>query len=136
VYSEPGLGTAFKIYLPRIYDTANEQSVSMFKSPMPHRICTETILLVEDDDMVRKMLKKTLSSQGYTIIEAENGKQGQTVFEAFQGIIDLVLTDVVMPEQNGIEMAIALQKRFPETEGHPDVWIHGKCHYSQWSFRP
>jgi len=114
VYSEPGLGTAFKIYLPRIYDTSDKESMSMFKSPMTHRICTETILLVEDDDMVRKMLKKTLSSLGYTIIEAENGKQGQSVFEAFQGTIDLVLTDVVMPEKNGIAMAMELQKRSPE----------------------
>jgi len=114
VYSEPGLGTAFKIYLPRVYDTSGEESMSMLNSPMAHRICTETILLVEDDDMLRKMLNKTLSSLGYSIIEAKNGKQGEAVFNAFQGTIDLLLTDVVMPEKNGIEMAMELQKRSPE----------------------
>ena len=58
-------------------------------------------------------MEKVLSL-GYTIIEAENGKQGQTIFKAFQGTIDLLLTDVVMPEKNGIEMAMELQKRFSE----------------------
>jgi len=114
VYSESGLGTAFKIYLPRVYDASDEESISRFKAPMDNRICTETILLVEDDEMLRKMLEKTLSSLGYTILKAENGKQGRTIFETFQGTIDLVLTDVVMPEKNGIEMAMEIQRHSPE----------------------
>ena len=113
VYSEPSQGTAFKIYLPRVYETSNKESMAMFKKPMENRKCTETILLVEDDDMVRNMVNKTLSSLGYTIIEAKNGKQGETVFNAFKGAINLLLTDVVMPEQNGIELAKALQRLAP-----------------------
>ena len=114
VYSEPSQGTAFKIYLPRVYETSDKERMAMSKKPMGNRKCTETILLVEDDDMVRNMVHKTLSSLGYNIIEAKNGKLGETVFEAFQGTIDLLLTDVVMPEQNGIELAKALQRLAPE----------------------
>ncbi|SLM32386.1 putative Histidine kinase [Desulfamplus magnetovallimortis] len=113
VYSEQGQGTAFKIYLPRIYETIEEKE----KQPgtiveIPH--ATETILLVEDDDMLREMINKALSSRGYTVIEAENGEQGEELFNKFEGKISLLLSDVVMPRKNGVELATALKKRSPD----------------------
>ena len=76
----PEQGTAFKIYLPRVYETSDKESMAMFKKPMENRKCTETILLVEDDDMVRNMINKTLSSLGYTIIESQKWETGRSGF--------------------------------------------------------
>jgi two-component system, cell cycle sensor histidine kinase and response regulator CckA len=103
VYSEPGRGTTFKIYLPR----ATESSPA---PGLPRKETTgvrgsETILLVEDEDPVRTLAGKVLRGLGYRVLEAKLGREALAVAQAHQGEIDLLLTDVVMPEYSGSELA-------------------------------
>ena len=105
VYSEPGRGTSFKIYLPRIEETAvpagrdgkNEMQI-------PER-GSETILLVEDEKGVRELAREYLASSGYTVIEAEDGHTALELAAMHVGPIHLLLTDVVMPGISGRELA-------------------------------
>jgi PAS domain S-box-containing protein len=103
VYSEPGQGSTFKVYLPRVGAPRRAQE------PVPHtatpRGGTETILVVEDEDIVRALACRGLREQGYTVFEARNGTEGLRMFEARPHGIDLVVTDVVMPEMGGRELA-------------------------------
>jgi two-component system, cell cycle sensor histidine kinase and response regulator CckA len=99
VYSEPGKGTTFKIYLPLLQDSkASDEAVSL-----PEAIGgTETILLGEDDEQVRQWITEVLTQVGYTVIEAGNGEELVDRFrEAIR--VDLVVLDVVMPKKNGRE---------------------------------
>jgi CheY-like chemotaxis protein len=103
VYSEVGQGTTFKIYLPRI-DAAvesEESATGLGAAPRGH----ETILLVEDEEMVRELSKEILESYGYVVISAPDGKEGLRICREFAGQIDLVITDVVMPRMSGRELA-------------------------------
>ena len=103
VYSEPGKGTAFKIYLPRIdieLRPKNETELPVKSSPG-----TETILLVEDEEMVRDLARLVLQENGYTVLEADGGRKALDIVEQRAGPIDLLLTDVVMPEMSGRELA-------------------------------
>nr|WP_321396292.1 ATP-binding protein [uncultured Desulfobacter sp.] len=109
VYSEPGSGTAFKIYLPIIDEHHTETPTDSPLNEGRDGHCHETILLVEDDANLRRMLSSSLSRQGYTIIEAENGEQGTAVFEDNKDRIDLLITDMVMPGKNGLDMAMEFQ---------------------------
>ena len=105
VYSEPGRGTSFKIYLPRIEETA-VPAVRDGKSEMqiPER-GSETILLVEDEKGVRELAREYLASSGYTVIEAEDGHTALELAAMHVGQIHLLLTDVVMPGISGRELA-------------------------------
>jgi two-component system cell cycle sensor histidine kinase/response regulator CckA len=105
VYSEPGRGTSFKIYLPRIEETAVPASRDG-KSDMqiPER-GSETILLVEDEKGVRELAREYLASSGYTVIEAEDGHTALELAAMHVGPIHLLLTDVVMPGISGRELA-------------------------------
>ncbi len=105
VYSEPGRGTSFKIYLPRIEETA-VPPVRDGKSEMqiPER-GSETILLVEDEKGVRELAREYLASSGYTVIEAEDGHTALELAAMHVGPIHLLLTDVVMPGISGRELA-------------------------------
>ncbi len=105
VYSEPGRGTSFKIYLPRIEETAVPASRDG-KSEMqiPER-GSETILLVEDEKGVRELAREYLASSGYTVIEAEDGHTALELAAMHVGPIHLLLTDVVMPGISGRELA-------------------------------
>ncbi|MBU1534358.1 PAS domain S-box protein, partial [Myxococcota bacterium] len=94
VVSEPGKGTTFAIYFPRVLDAADELE-GLRVSGLPTG--SETILLVEDETMVRKLARRVLENQGYTVIEAENGGEALLIFERQGALIDLVLTDVIMP---------------------------------------
>jgi CheY-like chemotaxis protein len=102
VYSEPGKGSTFKIYLPRVEpeEAAAEQG--------PPNLCaatgTETILLVEDEPSVRTLARELLQALGYRVLLANHGREGLAVASAFSEAIDLVVTDVVMPEMGGPEM--------------------------------
>ena len=109
VYSEPGNGTAFKIYLPILDEQHTETSADSLRNADRDGKCHETILLVEDDASLRRMLSASLSGQGYTILEAENGEQGTAVFEKNKDRIDLLITDMVMPGKNGLDMAMEFQ---------------------------
>jgi len=103
VYSEVGRGTTFKIYLPRVDEVieAEESENGSRSVPRGH----ETILLVEDEDMVRDLSKEILEEYGYVVISAPNGKEGLQICEEFEGQIDLMITDVVMPQMGGRELA-------------------------------
>ena len=114
VYSEPGRGTSFKIYLPRIDEIAPsaEQRLNQESSEIPHG--TETILLAEDEDVVRKLTCEVLEMYGYRVLEAANGGSALLICERETEPIDLLLTDVVMPEMSGRELADRLLKIRPE----------------------
>ncbi|HEY8259206.1 MAG TPA: PAS domain S-box protein [Gemmatimonadales bacterium] len=114
VYSEPGEGTTFKIYLPQL--TVEPTAVAAAGRPMaaPSSASTATILLVEDESAVRRVARRTLVESGYTVLEAANGREALAVAAAHQGSIDLVLTDMVMPEMRGGELAIQLRQVRPK----------------------
>ncbi len=110
VYSEPGRGTSVKVYLPRIDQPAVLEQEHA--SPAGRR-GTETILLVEDDDMVRHLVRETLERDGYRILDAPGPLEAKKAAEHFKSAIDLLITDVVMPKINGRELADHLVARRP-----------------------
>jgi CheY-like chemotaxis protein len=101
--SEVGCGTTFKIFLPRVEDSA--ESTSPAKSPVNANVGSETVLLVEDEESVRELVRETLSNRGYRVLEAENGEAGLRIAENSQEHIDILITDVVMPGIGGRELA-------------------------------
>jgi PAS domain S-box-containing protein len=113
VYSEPGYGTTFKIYLPRLAATGQQPSPIQPVSQLPHG--GETILLVEDEPAVRDLAIKVLRRQGYTVLEAANGEEALHLAQAHQGEIHLLLTDVIMPKMSGKALAEAVTELFPNT---------------------
>ena len=103
VYSELGIGTTFRIFLP-----VTDQTVDEARRDRPQRIVqrgSETILLVEDDEKVRKLVRGMLLSFGYEVIEARRCLDGLSIVRQHTGGIDLLLTDVVMPQMSGRELA-------------------------------
>jgi PAS domain S-box-containing protein len=113
VYSEPGLGTTFKIYLPRI----EEGSESLRPAAVPTKPLqgSETILLVEDEAMVRKLAYTVLQRNGYKVLEASNGEEALDFVQGRNGNpIHLVVTDVVMPGMSGRQLADRLVSLRPE----------------------
>jgi CheY-like chemotaxis protein len=112
VYSELGKGTSFKIYLPRVDEiVANDESVED-AADLTGR---ETVLLVEDEEVVRNLSKEILETYGYSVLVAANGREGLILGNEFQGPIDLVITDVIMPLMSGPEMAEGLRISRPDT---------------------
>jgi two-component system cell cycle sensor histidine kinase/response regulator CckA len=112
VYSEPGLGTTFKIYLPRVH----QKSDKPFSAPpaeAPPRGC-ETLLLVEDEAAVGRSEKEFLESSGYTVLDARDGEDALQVARNHSGIIHLMITDVVMPRMGGAQLAEQLSPERPE----------------------
>jgi CheY-like chemotaxis protein len=127
VYSEPGKGTTFKIYLPRI--NKMEKTGSPSKDIRKPSRGDETILLVEDDEAVRQVTLAMLEGSGYTIIEASNGAEAFRISEEHEGNIDLLLTDVVMPGMSGRELADQIERDHPGIRvlfmsGYTDNAIH------------
>jgi two-component system, cell cycle sensor histidine kinase and response regulator CckA len=129
LYSEPGLGTTFKVYLP-----ASSADVAP-AGPAVELISLEgdeTILLVEDTAMVRELVTATLEAYGYTVLAAADGHEAIALVEQTEEEIALLLTDVVMPGMNGRELAEILVARTPElrvlyTSGYPSDTVvrHG-----------
>ena len=103
VYSELGRGTTFKIYLPCVDSPAEEFKVSTAETKT--QLGTETVLLVEDEEMVREMTREILQESGYQVIEARHGHEALLVAEQHHGPIHLMLSDVVMPQMSGRELA-------------------------------
>jgi two-component system cell cycle sensor histidine kinase/response regulator CckA len=111
VQSELGRGTAFQIYLPRVEGAAEKHSVAV-----PEAVGgTETILLVEDEESVRQLVRDTLAAKGYKVLEAENGEAGVAAAAHHKGKLDLIITDVVMPGMGGREMVKQLMETRPGT---------------------
>jgi signal transduction histidine kinase len=113
VQSELGRGTTFHIYLPLVEGTAEQHSVS---APDTASGGTETVLLVEDEESVRQLVRDTLTAKGYRVLEAEHGEAGVAAAAGHRGKIDLVITDVVMPGMGGREMVKELAQTRPETK--------------------
>ena len=111
VYSESGHGTVFKVYLPRALGTA-EQPEQEDRGAVSTG--SETILLVEDEEMVRTLAAQVLSTVGYRVVDAAGGQEAIGVAESHQGHIDLLLTDAVMPEMSGMELVDRLQRIRPD----------------------
>ncbi len=113
VYSEPGFGTCFKIYLPRVQDAELTSEVPV-RQAAPAR-GRETILLVEDEETVRMLVREILQNNGYSVLEARNGAHGLELARRYNGKIHLLLTDVVMPQMSGRELAEKLAPLRPDT---------------------
>jgi len=111
VYSEPGKGTTFKIYLPLTQSIAEDVRQ---KDPLPVQKGTETILLVEDDMQVRNLMKEVLTKNGYSIIEAVDGEDAVNVFSENKDVINLTILDVMMPRKNGKEAYDTIQGINPD----------------------
>jgi signal transduction histidine kinase/CheY-like chemotaxis protein len=112
VYSEPGKGTTFKIYLPRA-DTASSDPAAAL--PASTRVGgSETILLVEDEEAVRRLMEQSLKARGYRVLEAASTKAALALAGAHAGAIDLLITDVVLTGVSGRDLATALLSKRPE----------------------
>ncbi len=110
VYSEPGRGTTFKIYLPRVERPADPVGP---EATAAGQRGTETILLVEDDEKVRALAGEVLKGHGYTVLEARHGEDAIDIAQRYHGAIHLLLTDVVMPRMGGPELAARLHPGRP-----------------------
>ena len=102
VYSEPGRGTSVKVYLPRIDQAAITEPEQARRKT---RRGTETILLVEDDEMVRTLVRETLARDGYGVLEASDPIEAREVAAGYTGQIHLLITDVIMPKVSGRALA-------------------------------
>ena len=125
VDSAPGKGTKFLVYFPRLTQAAETPA-----APLPPRGATTVrgegvILLVEDDVSVRRLVVAELTRRGFTVIEAEDGRAALELFRRDMDLIDIVVTDIVMPRMNGADLAQALEKLRPGQRvlfisGHPE----------------
>jgi len=106
VYSEPGKGTTFKLYFPRVADALDYPAAG--EADTPKALGGETILVVEDDKAVRELTVRTLQRIGYKVLTAATGAEAVEISKAHAGIIALLLTDVVMPSMNGTQLADTL----------------------------
>ncbi len=102
VYSEPGVGTTFKVYLPR---HAGRVAAPESQAPITRLTGSETVLLVEDDDQVRTVARSILRRSGYNVLEAKNAGEALLMCEQHPQPIHLLLTDVVMPQMSGVQLA-------------------------------
>jgi len=112
VYSESGKGATFKVYLPRFIAQAVEvKNETVLEAPSGRG---ETVLLVEDDPSILKLGKRILSNLGYQVLSTTSTKEAQKLAGEFGGQIDLLLTDVVMPEMNGRELSEQIKRLYPQ----------------------
>ncbi|HWB87314.1 MAG TPA: ATP-binding protein [Bryobacteraceae bacterium] len=111
VYSEPGHGTSVKVYLPRV-----DQPVTLETAEPKKRAVqgSETILLVEDDEMVRNLVRESLEREGYLLMDAPGPVEAERISNEFSGPIQLLITDVVMPKGSGKDLAQRLCNRRKE----------------------
>jgi two-component system cell cycle sensor histidine kinase/response regulator CckA len=111
LYSEPGKGTTFKIYLP-LYEGEIQESEKLHASEIPQSQ-GETVLIVEDETSILKLAKKSLLRLGYKVLDADKPSKAVALAEKHEGKINLLITDVIMPDMNGRELAEKLHKLYP-----------------------
>jgi CheY-like chemotaxis protein len=111
VYSEPRLGTTFKIYLPRVHESADP--VPAPPASLPSLRGDETLLVVEDTESLREMFCDVLQQQGYNVLSAANGEEALVLAREHKQPIHLLLTDVVMPKLGGADLAKELSRLRP-----------------------
>jgi two-component system cell cycle sensor histidine kinase/response regulator CckA len=125
VQSEPEHGSTFTLYFPRYWGPGEPIGTQPRRMP---GVGTETLLLVEDEAAVRSSVRRLLEWHGYTVLEARNGAEAIRVYDAQEGRIDLILTDVVMPEMGGHELVELLRAR------HPDLRVLFMSGYAERAF--
>jgi len=130
VYSEPGKGTTFKIYLPAV--ASRPEDIGKVAPAEAVRRGGGTVLVVEDDEQLRRLTHRALAGQGYTVLEADRGSTALDIARRHKGQIDLLLTDVIMPDTNGRKLAETIRAARPGLRvlymsGYPDGAIasHG-----------
>jgi CheY-like chemotaxis protein len=111
VYSEPGQGTTFKIYLPRHAAKADQMSKELTAAPAAQG--HETILLAEDDPALLKMTRMILEKLGYRVLPAPTPGEAVRVASEYADEIHLIITDVVMPKMNGVDLSKTLVSLYP-----------------------
>lgn len=123
VRSEPGEGTTFSILLPRV--DGKSETATVAEDNLEEAAGGEgTILLTDDQEALRRVAVRVLSGAGYEVLDASNGTEALRIADAYEGEIDMLLTDLVMPEMNGYELAEAVRERRPQIKilymsGHP-----------------
>jgi len=127
VHSEPGRGTAFSIYLPAVADRAPATRAADAMSAL---LSTATVLVADDEELNRLMNRRTLARAGFTVLVACDGADAVSVAEAYDGPIDIVVTDVTMPGVPAVDMVRRLQRGRPElrviyVSGHTDLVVDG-----------
>ena len=118
-YSEPGLGTTFKLYFPSVAEVPTTPPAPVTETPST---ITATVLVVEDDALVRGMVRRTLSEAGFQVIEASNGQEALAVVQSDRARVDAVLTDLAMPELGGRQLARRLGEKWPDV---PVIFMSG-----------
>jgi CheY-like chemotaxis protein len=108
------VGTTFKIYFPRVVEESVAEEAKDTSEEFPRG--TETILLVEDEEIVRSLAQQVLEGCGYTVIEAGNGAEALSLCEKTDCQIDLLMTDVVMPQMGGRELVERFVHIYPQTQ--------------------
>jgi signal transduction histidine kinase/ActR/RegA family two-component response regulator len=113
VFSQPDRGTSVKVYLPRIDQPISVEPEALRKAARG----TETVLVVEDDEMVRKLVRETLEREGYRVMDAADPVEARRMADAHKGDIQLLITDVVMPKVSGHDLATQI------TAGRPSIKV-------------
>jgi signal transduction histidine kinase/CheY-like chemotaxis protein len=129
VRSSLGLGTTVEVYLPRIDESEEPAATGSFGPEAEHR-GSETILVVEDEELVRGMIRTALERSGYRVLEAREGSEALATARRHEGDLDLVLTDVVMPRMGGIELAERLREEWPRIRV---LFMSGYAHRAGWT---
>jgi PAS domain S-box-containing protein len=111
VETTPGLGSVFRVFLPSIVSVESQPNVPQAPPPTPGR---EMVLLVEDEDAVRRLARLSLERHGYTVMEAASGEEALTLSDSYAGTIDILVTDVVMAGMSGREVSEWLRSSRPE----------------------
>ena len=116
VYSEPGLGATFRVYLPVSTDSSGPDEADSKTLTESELYGSETILVVEDNSQVRNLARAILRRQGYKVLAAENGKEGISMMDQHEGPVHLLLTDVIMPDMNGKQLFERISQTYSDVK--------------------